>query len=334
MKISYLPESDPKHPHREFNLHQLLPLQMLKRNRGYILTSQGAKKLTEAKREWETQHENRCTQEKIRQLTRTLKPPEGLDPGTIRKILKGEKGVDKESIRCLFIAFSLQLDDDDLEQVTQNDVANLISSRMKESETGQALMSLATSMLEQLGFKQKFRMNTTSEYIGYRLINTGEGSKQYQLLLAKQPKCLSICIHENFFDLEILQLMDYVHEGYFDRNGNELTKEQLLGKVWVLPSKEDIFLKSMQLKYPNILKGQVTGRLVLKDWDDDRWAADMDGWYSLVTEEFNIENLSDRDSYLIVQENKLFPYTGEVCISSKEILQEFIDNFGLIIMNK
>jgi hypothetical protein len=86
---------------------------MQKRTRGYILTRQGAKKLEAAKREWESRLGARCTQEKMRELTAAYKE-NGLDTGTIRKIFKGEKEVDRESIHCLFSAFNLPLDDDDL----------------------------------------------------------------------------------------------------------------------------------------------------------------------------------------------------------------------------
>lgn len=86
---------------------------MPKRTRGYILTSKGAKKLQDAKREWESQHSAGCTEEKMRELTSPFKE-NGLDFGTIRKIFKGEERVDKKSIRCLFSAFNLQLEDDDL----------------------------------------------------------------------------------------------------------------------------------------------------------------------------------------------------------------------------
>lgn len=303
---------------------------MLKRNRGYILTSTGVKKLEEAKREWETQHSDRCTQEKMRCLTSNFKE-DGLDPGTVRKIFKAEKEVDKESIRCLFRAFDLQLDDGDLEQVKQNDIPSLVSSSMKEGKTGEALMSLATSMLEHLGFNQKFRVNTTSQYIGYRLKKTGEGTQQYQLILAQQPKYLSISIHRRFLEREILQLRnrEYVYADYLDDNGDAIGEEYILGEIWVIPSKEDIFLESMQFQYPNLLQGEVSGEFVLIELDDE-----LDRFYSLVTQEFNIQNLSDSDSYVIVQNNELFPYTGQVYIRSKKVLEEFLHHFAIIIMEK
>ena len=67
----------------------------------------------QALRAWEVQHERRCTQERIRELTSGFKEG-GLDPTTISKILKVKGGVDPESIRCLFKAFGLQLEETDL----------------------------------------------------------------------------------------------------------------------------------------------------------------------------------------------------------------------------
>jgi tetratricopeptide (TPR) repeat protein len=86
---------------------------MPKRTRGYILTPKSAKKLQDAKREWECQHSAGCTEEKMRELTSPFKE-NGLDPGTIRGILNGDERKDKKSICCLFSAFNLQLEEDDL----------------------------------------------------------------------------------------------------------------------------------------------------------------------------------------------------------------------------
>ncbi|WP_088893781.1 tetratricopeptide repeat protein [Leptolyngbya ohadii] len=84
------------------------------RNRGRILTPEGLSRLQRAIAAWELQHEVRCTQEKLRELTIAQKPPNGLDPGTIGKILEAQKGVDPKSIRCLFKTLGLQLDEADL----------------------------------------------------------------------------------------------------------------------------------------------------------------------------------------------------------------------------
>jgi tetratricopeptide (TPR) repeat protein len=83
------------------------------RDRGRILTPDGLSRLQQAIRVWELEHEVRCTQERMKELTSAVKEG-GLDPSTIRKILKAKDGVDPESIRCLFTTFGLQLDEADL----------------------------------------------------------------------------------------------------------------------------------------------------------------------------------------------------------------------------
>ncbi len=83
------------------------------RDRGRILTPDGLSRLQQAIRGWEVEHEVRCTQERIKELTSAVKEG-GLDPSTIRKILKAKGGVDPESIRCLFTAFELELAEIDL----------------------------------------------------------------------------------------------------------------------------------------------------------------------------------------------------------------------------
>lgn len=83
------------------------------RDRGRLLTTEALTKLQQAIRDWEVQHERKCTQERIKELTGEFKEG-GLDPGTISKIRKGKEGVDSESIHCLFRTFGLQLEEADL----------------------------------------------------------------------------------------------------------------------------------------------------------------------------------------------------------------------------
>ena len=83
------------------------------RDRSRILTLEALAQLQQAIRAWELQHERKCTQERIRELTSEFKEG-GLDPGTISKIRKGKEGVDAESIRHVFRAFGLQLQETDL----------------------------------------------------------------------------------------------------------------------------------------------------------------------------------------------------------------------------
>ena len=83
------------------------------RDRSRILTPEALARLQQAIRAWELQHEKKCTQERIRELTSEFKEG-GLDQGTISKIRKGREGVDAESIRHVFRAFGLQLQETDL----------------------------------------------------------------------------------------------------------------------------------------------------------------------------------------------------------------------------
>jgi tetratricopeptide (TPR) repeat protein len=84
-----------------------------KRDRGHILTETGRQKLQRAISQWEEVHHLRCTQERMRELTIPFRA-NGLDPGTISKIVKVSKAVDFDSIHYLFQAFHLQLDRADI----------------------------------------------------------------------------------------------------------------------------------------------------------------------------------------------------------------------------
>jgi WD40 repeat protein/GTPase SAR1 family protein len=79
-----------------------------KRNRGLILTCEGWQKLENAKLEWEFQENNgtRCTLEELSEQAR-------ITPVTFRKVLTRETGVDKQTLVRLFMAFNLELDQND-----------------------------------------------------------------------------------------------------------------------------------------------------------------------------------------------------------------------------
>ncbi len=77
------------------------------RDRGRILTDAGKEKIKQAIRAWEFEHERRCTQEQLKELT-------GLDPSTSSKILNAKGGADRSKIEDFFRAFGLQLEEADL----------------------------------------------------------------------------------------------------------------------------------------------------------------------------------------------------------------------------
>jgi AraC-like DNA-binding protein len=79
-----------------------------KRNRGLILTREGWQKLENAKIEWEYQ-ENNGTRYTLEELSERV----GITPVTFRKVLTRETGVDKQTLVRLFMAFNLELDQND-----------------------------------------------------------------------------------------------------------------------------------------------------------------------------------------------------------------------------
>jgi hypothetical protein len=191
-------------------------------------------------------------------------------------------------------------------------------------------MSLATSMLEQLSFDEKFKKNITSSYTGYRLKNPGARDKKHLLVLAQGKEGLCISVSKDVLEPHILCLKYFE----FDDEAPDI----ILGKFWIIPSKEDIFFASMQIHYPTLLDGEATGEFILNpcaylfyhNVEDYRINDHIDFIES--PEEFDINSLGSNDCYLVINEDKLFPYTLQVCISSREILEEFIHYFGGILM--
>jgi hypothetical protein len=80
-----------------------------KRYRGFVLTSNGRKKLRDCIRFLELRtgiHQGaRAIAERVQLLE-----PEGIHPMTVRKILRGQQGVDKRSIHHVFEALQLSLE--------------------------------------------------------------------------------------------------------------------------------------------------------------------------------------------------------------------------------
>jgi hypothetical protein len=78
------------------------------RRRGVILTATGLEKLQKAKSEaeWQENSGKRYTLEELSECT-------GLSVDTLMKIFAGEVGVDKQSLKCCFLAFNLLLESRD-----------------------------------------------------------------------------------------------------------------------------------------------------------------------------------------------------------------------------
>jgi hypothetical protein len=100
-------------------------LQDSKRYRGFVLTPIGRQKIQECIQRLEQKtgiHQGaRAIAERVQ-----LSEPDGIHPMTVRKILRGQQGVDKRSILQVFAALQLSLDVGDYAH------ANLSSNTISE----------------------------------------------------------------------------------------------------------------------------------------------------------------------------------------------------------
>lgn len=210
----------------------------------------------------------------------------------------------------------------------ENGIPHLVSTTIQVIQGGEDLLSLAINLLTQLSFQSKFVENRTSQYIGYRANSPKKSSKRYQLVLSQRKENLSISIPKEILQDYILELEYYSFtsepelKGYRD-NYDWIT----LGIFWVLPSRKTIFLKSIKYKTELKLNEATQGKFCFQ-WTTDNV---VDREYPI---HFDVNNLSDKDSYLVLQEDTLFPYMWQVSISSRDVLEEFIDFFGKVLMKE
>jgi hypothetical protein len=217
------------------------------------------------------------------------------------------------------------------EHLNQDDTPHLSSTRAVEGDEN--LMSLATRLLQKLGFDQKFKVTKVSGYIGYRFKNPEEVTYPYRLILSQQQEGLCISIPQYILEPYLLTLKYWTTYCTTEEEGN--IEEAIAGRFLVLPLKKDIFLDSLHPNYWNILEVErkTIGSFYLNEIvniynEDDEYFVDYYASDSISLKEFNPNTLSDSNSYLLVGEDRLFSYTWQICISSSEILQEFIGYFG------
>ena len=215
-------------------------------------------------------------------------------------------------------------------------VPRLISTNIQVIEGGEDLMSLAATLLKQMGFYDKFEEKRTSQYIGYRLKNPRKGDKRYQLVLAQRKEGLCISIPQDILEPYLLNIWSHVI------NPEELVIGGILqASYWILPSKRDNFLNSIDGDYWHLFEefeiggeNEIKGERYLNSYEDDGWGMGMGTIFpSKLLDEFQADTLShDPQSYLRVDTAKLFPYAWQVSISSTEVLEEFLGHFAKIIM--
>jgi transcriptional regulator with XRE-family HTH domain len=207
------------------------------------------------------------------------------------------------------------------------------------------LMSLATSMLEQLSFDEKFKMNITSQYTGYRLKNPGARAKSYLLVLDQGKEELGISIYRDIFTKYVLELKFYDDAWVNNEYGCEAKFQEFSRLYWVIPSKEDIFFEISQA-YKDIFEGESIGSFYLdpKGIDpDDVIHKHLQGFKLKRSESGVVDWNFDHGDYFarldhsdccisIDKIDRFFPNTCKVYINSTEILEEFIGYFGEILM--
>lgn len=210
-------------------------------------------------------------------------------------------------------------------------VPSLVSTVIKVIEGGQDLLSLAIEILKQRGFYDGYEENRTSQYIGYRLKNASKGEKRYQLILSQRKEGLCISIPQGILKREILHLGIQFDDAYGGIGWESVAK------IWVIPYKEGEFLESFHKSYGDLAMNQLDGNVrrsfTLYPYEyeiDDRGNTDID--YG--SGDFNLKDLGDAKNYILFDENKLFPYTWQACLSSTDELTELLNYFLPKIMER
>lgn len=220
----------------------------------------------------------------------------------------------------------------------ENGVPRLVSTQIEVIEGGEDLMSLAISLLKQFGFYEQFNENRTSQYIGYRVKNPGKGAKRYQLVLSPRQEGLCISIPQDLLKPHILELRwnSLVSSETFTLDKGTGTKEEykmiLLGLFWILPSKKQIFLDTVKEKEITVIY-QIESKQKLQGLFPLNYYHEIPS-LEKHPKNFSKYDLADRNTYIILDEDKLFPYTWQTCINSVEVLEEYLTYFAKIIMEQ
>ncbi|MEH2322120.1 MAG: hypothetical protein V7K32_00665 [Nostoc sp.] len=239
----------------------------------------------------------------------------------------------------------------------ENGVPRLISTNIQVIEGGEDLLSLAMTMLEKLGFYEKFEEKRTSQYIGYKLKNPGKGAKRYQLILAQRKEGLSISIPQEILEPYLLKLNFSIN--FFTKMPelkNVVTMFQEISKFyWIRPSKKSVFL-DLSKEYRETFESQITGEFELnfegiaykeaKNTYSDSKSQNINNMQIIdiiqkkyISKHPLSNSLDNSDCCLKIgkddiSKDKLFNYAYQVAINSKEILEEFVTYFAKILMEQ
>ncbi|QSJ19816.1 hypothetical protein JYQ62_14570 [Nostoc sp. UHCC 0702] len=251
----------------------------------------------------------------------------------------------------------------------EDGVPRLISTNIQVIQGGEDLLSLATSLLTQMGFYDKFEENRTSQYIGYKLKNPRKGAKRYQLILAQRKDALCISIPREIFDPYLLKINFSIT--FFTRDTEfkkpVRTVHTLSKSYWIRPSKSNIFFKLSE-EYKNILSNQLFGEIeffcdeILSSEEKEVYShkasstlyegyeiikitdSDVLKKHQIYFNNHGLLNALDQSSCCLkvgindtgkdISKDTLFPYTLQVCLNSSEILEEFLSYFAKILMEQ
>lgn len=238
----------------------------------------------------------------------------------------------------------------------ENGVPRLVSTNIQVIEGGEDLMSLATSLLDKLGFYDKFEENRTSQYIGYRLKNPGKGGKRYQLILAQRKEGLSISIPQEILEPYLLKLNFSIN---FYTKTSEFKKvvkvfHEISKSYWIRPSKKYVFF-DLSKEYRETFKRLIAGDFEFNS-DDIAYKEAKDAYSDSQIQKVNdmeiidihkeyinkhpLSNSLDKSDCCLkiakgdIGKDKLFNYAYQVAINSREVLEEFITYFAKILMEQ
>lgn len=188
----------------------------------------------------------------------------------------------------------------------------------------ESLITLANEALDKRGIEHFFIKNkrTSPECIAYQAKQPRESEQLYDLVFIQRNDGLYIYIAKQILNDSLLQIQCWEYDQVTDDMYTSVK-----GIFWILPNKAGIFINSLHPVYTELLKSKVTGKVYLNqsyiDYEYGSYHYD-EPKFSLV--EFPLTIMSNRsDTYLTVKDNKLFSGTWEVCIKSREILEEVID---------
>jgi hypothetical protein len=172
------------------------------------------------------------------------------------------------------------------------------------------LISLATSILDKLGFEEYFikSKGIFPPYVAYKFRQPREANEFYQLVLLQRNDGLEIYIFKEVLNIGLLKIKCWEYNE-FTGEADALTK----GIFWILPSKTNIFLDSLHPVYADLFKGKVLGDFSLNRFYQDEYGNEefTKPKFSLV--EFPFEIISNRsDSYLVVSDTELFTNTWKI----------------------